>query len=206
MIRNLVLAPVLLLGGCISLLPEPPPPPRLFVLEAGVGLAAIDAPHVDGVVAVTAPLGERALLNTDLAWRRGDELAFVAASQWSSRADLALQSLLLETLQRQGGFAGVTRSGEARGDYEIRWEVLDFQVDEASMSARFAANVSLLAIPGRRLLAQRVIEASAPVADRSSSAAARALTQAARDASASIGDFAVRSAGAAQASAASMSR
>lgn len=203
MMRAFALAPVLLLGGCISLLPEPPPPPRVYVLEAAADVAPLPPPRLDAVLGVAPPTGERSILNVDLVWRTRDELAFVSQSQWSNRADLALQALLVDTLQRQGGFMAITRTGEARGNYEIRWEVLDFEVLEESMSARFAANVTLLAAPGRRVVAQQLIETSAPVADRSSSAAARALASAAREGSARIGVFAVS---AAQANAASMRR
>ena len=34
MMRVLLLASLGLLGGCISLLPKPPPPPQVFALEA----------------------------------------------------------------------------------------------------------------------------------------------------------------------------
>jgi ABC-type uncharacterized transport system auxiliary subunit len=203
MMRVLVLAPVLVLGGCISLLPEPPPPPRTYVLEAAE-VAALSTTPVDAVIGVALPSGERSILSTDLVWRTGDELAFVAQSQWSNRADLALQSLLVETMVRQRAFRAVTRIGEARGAYEIRWEVLDFEVVEGAMSARFAADVSLLALPGRRVLAQEIIEASSPVGDRTSSAAAQALARAAREGSARIGEFAAVNA--TQARAASINR
>ena len=78
--RVLGLAPLLLLGGCISLLPAPPPPPRIFVLEAAETTSPAAAP-VDAVIGVALPTGERSFLGTDLVWRTGDELAFVAQSQ-----------------------------------------------------------------------------------------------------------------------------
>lgn len=203
MMRALGLAPLLMLGGCISLLPPPPPPPRVYVLEAGAVDQAADV-HVDAVVSVALPTGERSVLGKDLVWRTGDELAFVAQSQWSNSADLALQSLLVETLMRQHAFRAAMRQGIARGQFEIRWEILDFEIQESSMTARFVADVSLLASPGRRVVAQEIIQTEAPLADRTSSAAARALARAAREGSARIGVFAA--ANAAQASAASISR
>jgi cholesterol transport system auxiliary component len=203
MIRFLILAPVLVLGGCISLLPAAPPPPRIFVLDAGE-VTPLATPSSDAVVGVALPTGERSILNTDMVWRTGDELAFVAQSQWSNRADLALQSILVETLARQHAFAAVTRAGEARGDFELRWEVLDFEVAQDTMQARFVADVKLLSMPGRRVVAQQIIEANAPVNDRASSVAAQALARAAREGSARIGEFVASNA--AQASAASISR
>ncbi len=203
MMRAFLLTPALMLGGCISLLPEQPPPPRIYVLEAGEVVHA-EAPALAAVISVAAPTGERSILGGDLVWREGDELIIIGQSQWSARAEASLQSMLVETLARQGRFRAATPSGEARGDYEIRWEVLDFEVSAATMHARFAADVKLVAVPGRAVIAQRHVAAEAELTERTSSAAANALARAAREGSARIGEFA--SEAAAQASAASISR
>ncbi|QGZ95860.1 ABC-type transport auxiliary lipoprotein family protein [Terricaulis silvestris] len=184
----LLLAATSALGGCISLLPKPPPPPRTYVLEAQ-DVQELQGEPLDAVVAVAAPTGERALLGADLIWRTGDTIAYVAESQWSNRASDALQQVLAETVIRQGRFRASTRSGEARADYEIRWEVLDFEVREETMTARFSADVRLVA-QGRRIIASELVVAEAPVSDRSSSIAAQALARAAREGSARIGMFA----------------
>ena len=188
----LLLAATSALGGCISLLPEPPPPPRTYVLEAQ-GVQRLQGEPLDVVVAIAQPTGERALLGADLIWRTGDTIAYVGESQWSNRASDALQQVLTETVIRQGRFRASTRSGEARADYEIRWEVLDFEVREETMTARFSADVRLVA-QGRRIIASELIVAEAPVSDRSSSIAAQALARAAREGSARIGMFAAEAA------------
>ncbi len=183
-----LLLSALLLGGCITLLPEPPPPPRIYVLEAGEVAESQGAP-VDAVLAVAAPTGERTILGSDVIWRTGDSLAFVNQTQWSNRAADALQQMLAETVIRQGRFRSSTRSGEARADYEIRWEVLDFEVREDDMSAHFRADVRVVA-QGRRIVASQLIETSSRVGSRSESAATEALARAAREGSARIGEFA----------------
>ena len=127
-----------MLGGCITLLPEPPPPPRTYVLEARDVQESQGAP-VNAVIGVAQPSGERSILSSDLIWRTGDTIAYVDQSQWSARASDSLQQVLAETLIRQGRFTSSTRSGEARADYEIRWEVLDFEVREDDMQAHFRA-------------------------------------------------------------------
>ncbi|MEZ5956584.1 MAG: ABC-type transport auxiliary lipoprotein family protein [Hyphomonadaceae bacterium] len=177
-----------MLGGCISLLPEPPPPPRTYVLEAR-NVEALAGEPIDAVIGIAQPGGERAILGADLIWRTGDTIAYVDQSQWSNRAADALQQILTETLINQGRFRAATRSGEARTDYEIRWEVLDFEVREEDMQAHFRAEVRLIA-PGRRIVASRIVETTAPVRARSSSVAAEALARAAREGSARIGEFA----------------
>jgi len=191
--RALILAAALSLAGCISLLPKAPPPPRTFMLSAGDIAPAQGAP-VEAVIAVAQPTGERALLGTDMVWSTGSEVAYVGHAQWSAHADDALQALLVETLSRQHRFRAAGRTGETSAQYEIRWEVLNFQVDNASMTARFRADVKLTQAPGRQVLAQEIIEASAPVAGRSQTNAAGALTQAAREGASRIALFAADSA------------
>lgn len=210
MIRALLLTSTLALSGCISLLPEPPPPPAVFALEAGQVERATGAP-IDAVIAVSTPSGERAILGADLIWRTGDQLAYVAQTQWSNRASDSLQAVLTETLARQGRFRAAVRSGDARSEYEIRWDVLDFEVQENGMVARFVADVKLVGAPARHIIASEIVTAEAPVADRSATAAAQALARAAREGSARIGSFAadaaqVHAEAEAQASAASINR
>jgi len=188
MMRALLLVSLTALSGCISLLPEPPPPSRTFILEAQ-NVAALQGAPVDTVIGVAAPNGERAILGSDLIWRTGDSIAYVDQTQWSSRAEDSLQQMLTETLVRQGRFRAATRAGDARTDFEIRWEVLDFEVQEESMTARFVAEVRLVR-QGRQIVASRIISAEAPVASRSSQVAADALARAAREGSARIGEFA----------------
>jgi ABC-type uncharacterized transport system auxiliary subunit len=195
-----ILLAALMLGGCISLLPKPPPPPRTFVLEAQNVTQSAGQP-VDAVIGVSTPSGERALLGPDLIWRTGDTIAFVSQAAWSGRADAALQQMLTETIIRQGRFRSATRSGEAQADFEIRWEVLDFEVHEADMQAHFSAEVRLVG-PGRRIVASRIIDTLAPVSGRSQTVAAEALARAAREGCAQIGEFAAEAAATAGAAAA----
>jgi ABC-type uncharacterized transport system auxiliary subunit len=195
-----ILLSALLLGGCISLLPKPPPPPRTYVLEAQ-NVQELQGEPIDAVIAIAQPTGERAILGSDLIWRTGDTIAYVEQSAWSNRAADALQQMLAETVILQGRFRSSTRSGEARADYEIRWEVLDFEVREESMTARFRAEARLVE-QGRRIVASQLVETSAPVSARSSSVAADALARAARAGSARIGVFAANAVAEARASAA----
>jgi ABC-type uncharacterized transport system auxiliary subunit len=195
MMRASLLLPLLMLGGCITLLPDPPPPPRVFVLEAS-DIARAEGAEIDAVIGVASPDGPRAILGSDMIWRTGHELAFVAATQWAGRADDALQGMLVETLLRQGRFDGVTRSGGARSAFDVRWDVQEFQIDGDAMRARFRADVRIMASPGRRLIAQEIITAEAPVSSRSASEAAEALARAAREGSARIGMFAADAAAA----------
>jgi len=188
MIRALLISPVLLIGGCISLLPKPPPAPALYVLEAGQAQAA-QRERLDAVLGVAAPEGERTILGSDLVWRTGDSIAFVSGAQWTGRAEDLLRNVLVTTVNDQRLFRAAVPTGSASSNYQLRWTVQDFEVFEDTMSARFSADVMVLA-PGRRVIASEHISAEAPVSDRAASAASQALTRAAREGSARIGMFA----------------
>ncbi|MEJ0059472.1 MAG: ABC-type transport auxiliary lipoprotein family protein [Terricaulis sp.] len=198
----LALMSTVALAGCVTLLPEPPPPPALFVLEAG-NVQRVEGAPVDAVISVAQPGGERAILGADLIWRTGDSLAYVNQVQWSGRADARLQALLVETISRQGRARAAVRSGSAQSDYEVRWDVLDFEVVESGggFSAHFSADVKIVDT-GRRVLASEIITAEAPVSSRSSSAAADGLARAAREGSARIALLAADTAAQAEAQAA----
>jgi cholesterol transport system auxiliary component len=199
----LALMSTLALTGCISLLPEPPPPPALFVLEAGP-VQRVEGAPVDAVISVAEPGGERVILGSDLIWRTGDSLAYVDQVQWSGRAENRLQALVVETITRQGRARAAVRSGAAQSDYEVRWDVMDFEVVESggAFSAHFAADVKIVEASSRRILASEIISTEAPVASRSSSAAADGLARAAREGGARIGLLAVDTAAQAEALAA----
>ena len=198
--RALVLLAALSLGGCISLLPKSPPPPRTFMLRAG-DVARAEGPRIDAVVAVSQPGGDPAVLGNALVWTTGDEVAYVNQTQWSSQADDGLRALLIETLSRQGRFSAASRSGESGAGFAIAWDVLSFQIDSAGMTAHFSADVRIMQSPGRRLIAHDIISAEAPVSSRSQTAAAEALARAAREGSARIGVFAAEAAAQARAAA-----
>jgi ABC-type uncharacterized transport system auxiliary subunit len=207
MIRLSAIAAISILGGCVSLLPEQPPAPRLFVLEAGQVAPASGAP-LDAVVGVSAPGGERAILGSDLVWRQGSELAYVARAQWSGRAQDSLQSLLVETLSRQGRVRAATRLGETRTDYDLRWDLVDFEIVERGdgIVARFVADAKVLRATTRDVLGARMVEVEIPVSDRSASEASQALTRAAQEGGARIGVFTAETIESAQSSAASITR
>ncbi|MES1156928.1 MAG: ABC-type transport auxiliary lipoprotein family protein [Alphaproteobacteria bacterium] len=196
---------LVLLSGCITLLPKPGPAPATYVLGAS-DVAHADGAPVQGVIAVATPEGERTLLGTDLVWRTGDQIAFISGTRWSARAEDALQSLLVQTLARQGRFAAAVREDQAAANFEVRWDLIDFEIDNASMQAKFAANVTVLDATSRRVIASQLVTANAPVASRSASLSAEALTRAAREGSARIGVFAAETVSRAQTSAASISR
>lgn len=196
----LLLVPALMLGGCIKLLPDPPPAPRLYVLEAGQ-VARVEGAPIDAVISVSDPAGSRTILGASVVWRTGDQLAFIGQTEWNGHAEDLLQGVLLDTIQHQGRFRAAVRTGDARADYEVRWTVTNFEVTESDMKAHFQAQATVVAT-GRHVIASEFFTTEASVADRSATAATNALARAAREGSARIGLFAADAAAQAQAQAA----
>lgn len=193
-LRALLLAAPLALAvtGCISLLPEPPPPPLIFSLEAAPAAQPLAARPKNVVIAVALPDATRALSGSDLAWRKDGALAYVEGASWEGRGLDLLQNLMVHTIDRRGLARGAVRLGEGTANAELRWDLLTFEVVEnGSLEARLRTSVKVFDSRTRTLIAAREFDESAPLADRSASAAARALEAVAQAAAADIGDWAV---------------
>ncbi|MGE0044644.1 MAG: ABC-type transport auxiliary lipoprotein family protein, partial [Hyphomonadaceae bacterium] len=173
-----LLAP-LALSACIQLLPDPPPAPRIYPLEAGdVQSAARESALV---ASVARPTGPQILMGDGIVWRQNGVLAYMSGANWAGSAPELLQTLVAQTITRQGRLAAGVRAGDGlRGDVEVRWDLIAFEVVEegGSLNARFAADVRVIQARGRTLLASEIVDVSEPLSDRSGGAAAQALARA----------------------------
>ena len=93
--------------------------------------------------------------------------------------------------------AGVRSGGGVRPDMEVRWDLLAFEIVEEGgrLDARFAASVNIVQTRSRELLASDIVDIREPLASRTGSAAASALTRAARQGGARIAEMAAVAAG-----------
>jgi len=204
----------LALGAC-SIIPEPPPAPRIYPLRAAAVAPAPVAAAAPAllVIGVPEPAVSKVLAGDDIVWARNGVLGFMERGAWPSRTPIALQALVVETIDAQDRVLGAIRSGEGpRSNVELRWQVTDFQIEEGggALVARFAANVMLMDGRSREVFAARRIETQAPLRARSGAAAAQALQAAAQSAASEIGtwaaDAAIAHGGDVQPSAASTSK
>lgn len=185
----------LLLGGCISILPDAPPPPNVYTLRVGDVQPAGGAPK-PLVVTVSAPAAQRLASGSDIVWRTGAEMAVMDRVAWDDSAPDLLQMMLAETIDRRGAFKGVARGGSGvRGDIEVRWDVLAFEVvEDGGLEAVFNATVRLVDSRSRAIVETKRFETRAPIASRSGKLAAAALEKAAREACLQIADWAAEKA------------
>jgi ABC-type uncharacterized transport system auxiliary subunit len=196
MMRTMLAASAALMAaGCISILPDAPPAPYTYTMRAGevtpAGVAA--KPQV---ISVGAPSTQRMAGGADIVWRTGPEVAVMEGVAWDDSAPDLLQLMLAETLDRRGAFRAALRSGSgARGDLELRWDVLAFEVvEDGALEAVFNANVRLIDARSRAVLETKRIETRAPIASRSGRLAAAALEKVAQEACLQIADWAAEKA------------
>lgn len=185
----------LLVSGCVSILPDAPPAPRVFVLQSSA-VAGPALPKTSAVLSVARPNTPRGLSGRDLAWRRGVELAFVNGAAWEGQTPELLHNLLVDTLDRQRVARAVVRVADGSlADYELRWDLVRFEIEEVSpreQVARFEATVRMLNAVTREVITSERIEESTPLAERGATAAADGLTRTANAAATRIADWAAR--------------
>lgn len=180
------------LGGCISLLPQAPAPPRIFTIVPEAATPATVTSPV--VVSLARPNVPNSLAGRDIPWRKGAEVAFIDSAAWDSVAAELLHTLVLDTLSQQRFAASVVRVADgSRADYEIRWDVLRFEVEEpprGPLMAHFEVTARILSAQSRRVLSDQRFVQRAPMANRSATAATAALGQAGRALSSELGVWA----------------
>jgi ABC-type uncharacterized transport system auxiliary subunit len=186
------------LGAC-SIIPDPPPAPRIYPLRADLAAAPANVAPAPIVIGVPEPAVSTVLSGADIVWVRDGVFGFMERANWPSRTPIALQALLIEMIDGQKQVLSAVRSGEGpRADAELRWQVNDFQIEEtrSGLVARFTAEVKLMNGRSRVVFAARRFESTQAVAERSGAAAARALALAARIGASEISDWAARTAAA----------
>ncbi len=188
-----LLLPTLLLGGCsVSLFGKPPPTPYVYALDVGE-VQRLSGDPIDAVVVVSLPRGDATILGSELMIRNSNEYKVIGQSLWSSPADTSLQTVAAQTITRQGRFRSGVATGGASANYEVRWDVLSFNVEEEGTrwTARFVADVRIVDA-GRNILATETVNKSVEITEHRSSVVAQALASAARQGSARIGEIAAQ--------------
>jgi cholesterol transport system auxiliary component len=192
-----ILAPLaaILLSACVSLLPDPPPAPYIYTMRVGAVEPSTTPAH-PLVIVVGAPAAQRMTAGSDIVWRQGAEIAVMERTAWDDAAPDLLQTMLTETLSRRGAFRAAIRGGSgARGDVDLRWDLLAFEVVEGDgIEAVFSATVRLVDARSRNVIDTRRFDTRAPIANRSGREAVAALERAARDACLQITDWAAEKA------------
>lgn len=151
---------MILLGGCSTLLPSPPPPDNLYLLEANLAsLPARSAPAArrDLVLAVGMPRARAGFDTAQMVWVRQEHgLEVYSRNRWADTPARMLAPLLAQALERSGAFHAVvqapsTVSAMLRLDTELIRLQHDFSVRPSRVQLTLGAQ--LIDIGTRRVIA-----------------------------------------------------
>ena len=173
------------LSGCITLLPKPGKPPLVVALRADPNTArlSVQSPFSIGIGEPTLP---SILQGDDVTVMRKDKTyAYVEGLKLSATTGVSIQNVVLETFDRAGATVAAVRAITiARPDYEVHFDVSDFQVTEPQGRkkgvARIEATARLIEVYSGKPLASSVIVGEALATRGDVTEPARALELATR--------------------------
>ncbi len=156
----------LALAGCSGgLLPSPPQPPKLYRLSPAEAVPAA-GPPIKAQILVGSVDAPGALDTARIALSpSATRLEYFADAEWTDRAPLLIENLLLDTLARAGRFNRVAqRSLALRADYVVLGALDHFEADYSAGTppqVRVTLDLRLLRMPDGDILAQRQFTAAA---------------------------------------------
>ena len=181
---RLLLGLAALTVGCGSLLPPPPPPEQVYVLEAApapsTGKPAVPR---DIVLAVSPPRARAGYDTVQMVWvRQPHRLEVFARNRWADTPARMLTPLLIQSLQRSGGFhAVVPTTANVVAGWRLDTEIIRLHQDFSVKPSRvqLTLGVQLVDLATRRVIASTEFEevetAASDDADGGVRAANRAL-------------------------------
>jgi ABC-type uncharacterized transport system auxiliary subunit len=188
-----MLVPLLVMGACVSVLPEPQIPSALISLPSDRAEAPTDPLLAD--IAVYPPDATRAYSGADIAVRTDQELVYLGDVRWVDAAPRLLQSAVVDALALAGGEGrAVPAQLAARVDYEVRWRIVDLSASRETGPVRAEVEVSLLDSATRRVVGQGSFSATETPSDRAPRARAAAVALAAQSVANQVAAFVVRTA------------
>ncbi|HEU0220418.1 MAG TPA: ABC-type transport auxiliary lipoprotein family protein [Gallionella sp.] len=149
-----------LLGGCSSLLPSPPPPDNIYLLEANLALVparSAPPPKRNLVLAVNMPRARAGFDTAQMVWvRQAHGLEVYSHNRWADTPARMLAPLLAQALERSGAFHAVVQAPSAvsavlRLDTELIRLQQDFSVRPSRV--QFTLSAQLVDIGTRRVIA-----------------------------------------------------
>jgi ABC-type uncharacterized transport system auxiliary subunit len=146
------------LSACVSLLPETQVPLALISLPAERARAPATPLAAD--VSVLPPDSSRAFAGVDIAVSDNQELVYLGDVRWADTAPRLLQGAVVDALSKSGGPGRATTFQQGvRGDYELRWRIVDLSVGKETLPVRVEVTAILVNAETRRTIAQGTFKA-----------------------------------------------
>lgn len=162
--RSVALGLVLGLAGCAALVPGDAP--QLYVLSPKSSFEE-SLPHVDWQLIVELPVAAAGLNTTRIAVSRTPlTMEYYARANWTDRAPVLVQTLLIESFENSGKIVSVGRESIGlRSDYVLKTELREFEAveDGTRTLAHVRLNAKLIKMPERSIIATTTVERKVPV-------------------------------------------
>lgn len=154
-----------LAAACQVQVPGQGPPPNLYRLSPKSTFGE-ELPHVDWQLVLETPLANAGIDTTRIALQRSPmQIEYYARSQWSDRAPLMIQTLMIESFENSNRIVAVGRDVVGlRADFLLKSELREFQVDYYEGPPRAHVNISarLVKMPRRAIIGSETFEATVP--------------------------------------------
>jgi cholesterol transport system auxiliary component len=163
----ILLGAALTLAGCAALIPGDSP--QLYVLSPKSTFEE-NLPHVDWQLIVELPVAAAGLNTTRIAVSRTPlTMEYYARANWTDRAPVLVQTLLIESFENSGKIVSVGRESIGlRSDYVLKTELREFEaVEEGGRTlTHVRINAKLIKMPERSIIAATTVERKVPVESR----------------------------------------
>jgi cholesterol transport system auxiliary component len=163
----ILLGAALTLAGCAALIPGDSP--QLYVLSPKSTFEE-NLPHVDWQLIVELPVAAAGLNTTRIAVSRTPlTMEYYARANWTDRAPVLVQTLLIESFENSGKIVSVGRESIGlRSDYVLKTELREFEaVEEGGRTlTHVRINAKLIKMPERSIIAATTGERKVPVESR----------------------------------------
>ena len=148
---------LVLLGGCVDLLPGGGPAAKLYNLTPK-STYSDNLPTVNWQLVVEMPISAETLNTPRIALSRAPlTLDYYGGARWSERAPVMLQTLLVESFENTGRIVAVARkSTDLRADYVLKTDLREFQAEysgEGPPIVFVRLNAKLIKMPQRTIIA-----------------------------------------------------
>lgn len=154
-----------LAAACQVAVPGQGPPPSLYRLSPKSTFAE-GLPRVDWQLVLETPLANAGIDTTRIALQRTSmQIEYYARSQWSDRAPLMVQTLMIESFENSNRIVAVGRDVIGlRADFLLKSELREFQVVYYDGPPRAHVNISarLVTMPRRAIIGAESFEAIVP--------------------------------------------
>ena len=155
-----------LAAACQVAVPGQGPPPDLYRLSPKSSFKP-ELPEVDWQLVLETPLANAGIDTTRIALQRSPmQIEYYARTQWSDRAPLMVQTLMIESFENSDKIVAVGRDVVGlRADFLLKSELREFQVEYFGPDgprAHVVIAARMVQMPRRAIIGSRSFEATVP--------------------------------------------